>query len=269
MANIGESLDEAISSVERLRKSLSKSKTKQVATHDEQVIIKATAWAWFNTCRPLLKALSGDGLLKAIDSQYQATLEAAERATLRKRYLIELKLLKSSLVKLRSQVLALNASGELVVSESPNPPDFSCLIPDPGMQAILNRRWKEAWSCLGAGAHLASTVMMGAMLEALLLARVNKVIDKSTVFTSKRAPKDKVTGKTRPLQEWTLNSYIDVAHDLGWIGKASRDIGIVLRDYRNFIHPEKELSQGVSVGEQDCRIFGAILVVLAEQIVKS
>ena len=269
MPTIGEALDGAISSVERLRKSLSKSKTKQVAAHDEQAIIKATVGAWFNTCRPLMKALSGDGLLQAIDSQYQATLEAAEKATLRNRYLSELKTLKSSLVKLRSHVLALTASGTLLASESPNPPDFTRLIPDPAMQAILNRRWKETWSCFGVGAHLASTVMMGAILEALLLARVNKVIDKSAVFTSKCAPKDKTTGKTRPLQEWTLNSYIDVAHDLGWIGKASRDIGTVLRDYRNFIHPEKELSQGVSVGEPDCRMFGAILVVLAEQIVKS
>lgn len=269
MPTIGEALDGAISSVERLRRGLSKSKTKQVAAHDEQAIVKATVLVWFTTCRPLLKTLSGDGLLQAIDSQYQATLEAAEKATLRSRYLAELKTLKSALVRLRSHVLVLTTSGTILESERPNPPDFSRLIPDPAMQAILNRRWNETWTCFGAGAHLASTVMMGALLEALLLARINKLTDKSTVFGSKCAPKDKTTGKTRPLQEWTLNSYIDVAHDLRWIGKASRDIGIVLRDYRNFIHPEKEFSQGVSVGEADCRMFGAILVVLAEQIIKS
>jgi hypothetical protein len=216
-----------------------------------------------------MKALSGDGLLQAIDNQYQATLEAAEKATLRSRYLSELKILKSSLVKLRSHVLALTTSGALLASESPKPPDFSRLIPDPAMQTILNRRWNETWSCYGVGAHLASTVMMGAILEALLLARINKLTDKSVLFNSKCAPKSRDTGKTRPLQEWTLNSFIDVAHDLGWIGKASRDIGIVLRDYRNFIHPEKEFSQGVSVTESDCRMFGAILLVLAEQIIRS
>ena len=81
MPTIGEALDGAISSVERLRKSLSKSKTKQVAAHDEQAIVKATVWAWFKTCRPLMKALSGDGLLQAIDTQYQATLEAADSSS--------------------------------------------------------------------------------------------------------------------------------------------------------------------------------------------
>ena len=84
-------MDGAISSVERLRKSLSKSKTKQVAAHDEQAIVKATVWAWFKTCRPLMKALSGDGLLQAIDSQYQGDAESSEKATLRNRYLSELK----------------------------------------------------------------------------------------------------------------------------------------------------------------------------------
>ena len=269
MPTIGEALDEAISAVERLRRSISKSRTRQVSAHDEQAIVKATVFAWFNTCKPLIKALSGDGLLQAVNAQYRATLEAAEKVTLRRRYLSELKALKSSLVKLRSHVLALTTSGGLLDIESPNPPDFSVLIPDPAMQVILNRRWNETWGCFGAGAYLASTVMMGAILEALLLARINKMTDKSPVFKSKCAPKHNKTGKTRPLSEWTLNSYIDVAHELGWIGKASRDIGIVLRDYRNFIHPEKELSKGVSVGEPDCRMFGAILVVLAEQIIKS
>src|SRR5262249_39110754 len=131
MSTIGEALDGAISSVVRLRKSLSNSKPKQVAAHDEVALVKATVFAWFNTCRPLMKALSGNDLLRAIESQYQA---------------------------------------------------------------ILNRRWNEAWSCFGVGALLASTVMMGAIPEALLLARINKQTDKSGVFSSKCAPKDKASG---------------------------------------------------------------------------
>jgi hypothetical protein len=268
MQTIDDALDQAISSVDRLRKALSKSKTKQVVAHEERSVIKATALAWFNGCRPLMASLSDDDLLRAADSHYQTMLEACEKATVRTRYMYELKLLKATLVKLRSHVLMLVTSGGVPSTGSPTPPDFARLIPDPAMQTILNRRWSEVWNCIDATAYLAATVMMGAVLEALLLARINRMTDKSPVFTSKCAPKDRA-GKTRPLQEWTLNSYIDVAHDLGWIGRASRDIGVVLRDYRNFIHPEKELSQGVSVGDTDCRMFGAILQVLAEQIVKS
>ena len=267
MTTITDALDEIITSVGRLRNSLSKSKTKQVFSQDERSVVKATVLAWFNNHRTLMKPLADDALLHLIDLQFQHLLESSDRATLRKRYLSELKSVKEDLVKLRSQVLLLINCGKLQTQTFPNPPDFSKLIPDPAMQLILNRRWAETWKCLACGAYLASTVMMGAILEALLLARINRVADKASVFTSKCTPKDRA-GKTRPLQEWTLNSYIDVAHDLGWIGKPSRDIGIVLRDYRNFIHPEKELSQGVTVGEDDCRMFGAILEMLAHQIIK-
>jgi hypothetical protein len=40
------------------------------------------------------------------------------------------------------------------------------------MLAILSRRWRETEACLGVQAYLASTVMMGALLEAMLLARL-------------------------------------------------------------------------------------------------
>jgi hypothetical protein len=268
MPSIGDALEEALYSVERLRRLLTKSKTKQVSSGEEQSVIKATALAWFKSCRPLLARLPMGDLLQEADSRYQAILEAATRATSRSRYVQELKVLKAALVKLRSETLILTTSGAFAEPSAPTPLNYSRLIPDPAMQAILSRRWIEAWSCIEAKAYLAATVMMGALLEALLLARINRLADKSPVFASKCAPKDKA-GKARPLQEWTLNSYIDVSHDLGWIGKASRDIGVVLRDYRNFIHPEKELSQGVSVGEADCRMFGAVLSALADQIIRS
>jgi len=268
MPSLGDALDESITSVERLRKLLSKVRTKQVSSNEERSVIKATAFTWFKAGRPLFREFENDDLLRDVDAHYQTILEAAEKATLRTRYLNELKCLKSVLVKLRSRSLIKAAVISPEQGAVPTPPDFTRLIPDPAMQNILNRRWNEAWSCVNAKAYLAATVMMGAILEALLLARINRLADKSPVFTSKCAPKDKA-GKTRPLQEWTLNAYIDVAHDMGWISKPSRDVGVVLRDYRNYIHPEKELSQGVSVGAQDCRMFGAVLKSLAEQIIKS
>jgi len=137
------------------------------------------------------------------------------------------------------------------------------------MQAILVRRWSETQKCLDAGAYLAATVIMGSLLEALLLARVNKLSDKTPVFNSNKAPKNPKTGKVRPLQEWTLNSFIDVAHELGWIRRSARDVGVVLRDYRNFIHPEKEFRHGISVDEDDANMFWVIFTQLSGQIIGS
>ena len=65
------------------------------------------------------------------------------------------------------------------------------------------------------------------------------------MFTPSKAPKDKA-GKPKPLKEWGLKDYLDVANELGWIRQSAKDVGQVLRDYRNYLHPEKELSHGVS-----------------------
>jgi len=137
------------------------------------------------------------------------------------------------------------------------------------MQSILTRRWQETAKCLDAGAHLAATVMMGSLLEALLLSRVNRIHDKAFLFSTKSAPIDKKTGKAQPLQKWTLQHYIDVAHEVGWIRQSARDLSVVLRDYRNYIHPAKELSHGVRVNSDDSAMFWVVFQSLAEQILKS
>jgi len=75
-------------------------------------------------------------------------------------------------------------------------------------------------------------------MEALFLARINRLTNLALVFTATAAPKDKA-GKSKPLKEWGLKDYLDVAKELGWIRQSAKDVGQVLRDYRNYIHPEK------------------------------
>ena len=137
------------------------------------------------------------------------------------------------------------------------------------MQAIITRRLKETQICVQHGADLSAIVMMGALLEAILLARVNRLADKSPLFHLKCTPKDNKTGKAIPLPEWTLKHFIDAAHELGWIQQSARDVSNVLRDYRNYIHPEKELSHGITLNASDTKMFLAIFTSLAEQIIDS
>jgi hypothetical protein len=108
--------------------------------------------------------------------------------------------------------------------------------------------------------------MMGGLLEALLLARVHREKDKSRVFQAAVAPKDKTTGKTLLLQEWTLRHYIDVAHELGWISESAKDLGEVVRDYRNYIHPHKELTHGVSLAKADAELFWEVSKGISRQL---
>jgi hypothetical protein len=151
-----EQIDAAASEVDRLRKSLARSKQQQVRSNDDRLAIKATALAWFQAHSPALGGLVDEQQLSVVDECYVRLSESSERHRSREKYLTELKDLKSRLIQLRSSALSRPPS-----QESETPPDFSPLIGDPAMQKILAGRWTECVNCLHAPAPLAATVMMG------------------------------------------------------------------------------------------------------------
>ena len=61
--------------------------------------------------------------------------------------------------------------------------------------------------------------------------------------------KDKV-GKPTNYQEWMLDSCIKVGSELNWSTESARDVADILKEYRNFIHPAKELWP--AAGSVDC-----------------
>jgi hypothetical protein len=171
-----------------------------------------------------------------------------------------------------AQVRALRTSYLVPASSPPSselPPDFSPLAADLVMRSILGSRWEECQRCLKSGAHLAATVMMGGLLEALFVARANTMPDKAPLFKAKLTPLDAKTRKPLPLKDWTLRPYIDIAHELGWITKSGKDIAVILRDYRNLVHPEKQRSLGLELNEHDSRMFWEITKSLSRQLLSS
>lgn len=265
-----QAIDAAIEESGRLRKTLLRGH-QQVRSDDERQVIKATALAWFNNHRKLINAVLADDALKPLDDEYRSLLQETGRATLRRKYLEGLRRIKNALAGLQAdQVIALSGSPASWRQPSADaPPQFSPLIGDARMQAILARRWLECVACLNAGAPLAAIVMMGGILEGLLLARINQLADKGAVFSASSAPRDKKSGKTLQLKEWGLKNYIDVAHELGWISTTTKDIGVVVRDYRNFIHPQKEHSHGIHLSADDSRMMWEVSKSVARQVLKS
>jgi hypothetical protein len=262
MQDVSGTLDIAIDAAGRLKAALRKRYQPQVRSSDERMLIKATSQAWFRSYRPSVISLSAEPLFRQVDESFATLLEYSEQNTSRSKYSELLTTLRSNLVQLRSR--AVLASPQQVVEQ----PDFPKLITDGVMLGILQRRWKETLACLQVGADLAATVMMGGLLEALLLARVNRLSDLKPVFTATAAPKDKV-GKPRPLKEWGLKDFLDVANELGWIRQSAKDVAAVLRDYRNYVHPEKERSHGISINSDDSKMFLAVLSSLSSQIIAS
>lgn len=236
-------------------------------SQEERLLIKATALTWFETHRPIVAGLIDAQLLEEVDSQFKAVLEGSDHATMRLRYDKSLKTARDGLSKLRHHCVT--APENRTKTTTDDPPDFSLLIGHPPMQQILVRRWKECSGCVVGNAPLAATVMMGGLLEALLFARVNKEPNQKAIFGSTKSPKDKTTGKTLPLKEWSLKHYIDIGHELGWISQSAKDVGVVLRDYRNYIHPSKELSHGIQINKHDASLFWEITKSISIQLIAS
>jgi hypothetical protein len=262
MNDADEALFQAIKEAERIR-SVTRKKSLPQVRGSERDIIRATALTWFQTHRPKLVGICSVVDLRPVDEMYQRIVEASHKSAARSSYVDTLKDISDSLIQLRSgNVVKLAAA-----ATTDAPPDFSKLISDSAMQAILEKRWTECTVCISYGAPLAATVMIGGLLEGLLLARVNRETNLAPIFTAGAAPRDK-QNKTLPLKDWTLQNYIGVAHELKWITVAARDVGVVLRDYRNYIHPQKELSHGVSLTTSDAMILWEIGKSISRQLLK-
>jgi hypothetical protein len=266
MTDAASALEAAIGDVDRLARVLQKERRLvQVRSSDERALAKATAQTWFKNHRPIIAAIVSDADIIPLDADFKLILESSERAGSRAKYVATLKTLKGKIVRLRSNCLALPSQQ---ISTADQPPDFSPLISDQTMRQILVARWTECTLCLEAKAALAATVMMGGFLEAILLARINREANKAPIFTARSAPKDE-QGKTKQLKEWMLSDYIKVVHEMKWVSVSAKDVGEILRDYRNYIHPYKQLTHGVHLAPDDALLFWEVSKGMTRQIIGS
>jgi hypothetical protein len=261
-------LDEAIREIDKLRKHLHKPGAKQITANADCDLIRAYSLAWTNNHRRQVQDVLSADQLSQCDALYEKLHTATYRATSRVAYLGGLKTLREELLELQRQAFS-----------QPNPlaalriPDFSRLVQNAEMAGLIQSRAREVVETLDK-APLGASIMMGALLEALFLARINVLPEKRPLFSLKSTPRDK-SGKARELKEWGLNDFIDVSHEMGWIRKPLKDISMVLRDYRNIIHPVKELAlmmelkTDVLVNADDAKMFWRVFCELSDQIAAS
>lgn len=263
-------LDSAIEESNRLRKILQKNGSPQVKSDDERQLIKTISHAWLNNHRAKITDALGEGPVQEIDSTYQALLAATNRATTRAKYVSWTNGLSKTLAQLQAtHAVRLSTAPPASTPTATNdvPRNSRCLSQIRRCKASSRIDGRKCVRCLEADAPLAATVMMGGILEGLLLARINALSDKRPVFTASVAPKDKA-GATLKLNEWGLKNFIDVAHELRWISKTTKDIGEVVRDYRNYIHPQKEHSLGITITVEDAKMMWEVAKSVARQVLK-
>lgn len=96
---------------------------------------------------------------------------------------------------------------------------------------VEERYYCEAQKCQQAEAYLAGCVMLGAALEANLVAMVTFYPNEAADWYKQQHPKKK---SVKPLLDWNLGELLEVANALGWLPAGGAD---VIRRQRNWAHP--------------------------------
>lgn len=112
-------------------------------------------------------------------------------------------------------------------------------VKDNDLRQIIERDYRELRQKVFPSQAWKSTVVLaGSILEALLYDQLSTdpTIRASAIANPHAPNKDLLAGK------WTLADLIEVSVDLGMLPKErAKTFDQILRDYRNFVHPKKEL----------------------------
>jgi len=135
----------------------------------------------------------------------------------------------------------------------------------PKLEDIIQARWIDAQKCQHIGAYLASVILMGSILEALLLGKAMSL--QSDAYRSVRAPKKK-DGSQLSIPEWNLNALIEVAVDLTWLKVDRGKFGHALRESRNVVHPWQHASSNADFDEATCRTCWEVLNASVEDLLR-
>lgn len=142
---------------------------------------------------------------------------------------------------------------------------FSRLGLEPSFAENINNRWVEMNICADSGVYLACIILLGSVLEGLLLARLQR--DIKLAMTSARAPRDNRSGSTKSLNDWTLQDYIAVSVDVGFIPKSIEKHIHELRDSRNLVHPNKQIASNIIADEPLYRISREVAETIIDALV--
>jgi hypothetical protein len=108
--------------------------------------------------------------------------------------------------------------------------------------------------------------LCGSTLEGLLLGVASK---HPKEFNTAQSAQQDENGKVKKFHEWTLNNFINVAYELGYIKEDVKKFSHSLRDFRNYVHPYEQVSTGFNPDKHTAKISWQVLKASIFQLEKS
>jgi hypothetical protein len=133
-------------------------------------------------------------------------------------------------------------------------------VADAALRTQLELDWNEAKATRNAKAWKCCVIMCGGILEGLLLDRLKG--DPAKAVSARAA----ISKKANPdIETWTLAEMIDVASHLKILQKGAGHVGHALREYRNLVHPAKQVKEKITVTEAEASLsFSGVQVCIAD-----
>lgn len=117
---------------------------------------------------------------------------------------------------------------------------------------ILNRDFEELEKCMEAVASKAAVVMSGSIIESIFI----------EYFIS-NPPNGKTKSQILKLKLFQL---IELAEKTGLISKKVKDLSSIIRNYRNYIHPAKEVRMNEFIDEETASIAYSLLKLIIKEV---
>lgn len=176
-----------------------------------------------------------------------------------------LQIANSLIIQSKNIVSSTHQNEKFFLSKDYGTLNISSITINEELKNIINARLKEIELCINHGTYLAATILIGSTLEGILLniAQVNI----KNFNQSNSSPKNK-EGKTLILEKWTLSNLIDTAHELKYLDKDVKDFSHILRDFRNYIHPNHQLKCNFMPDEDTTKICWQVLRAAVADIIK-
>jgi hypothetical protein len=125
---------------------------------------------------------------------------------------------------------------------------------DDEIQKVLKQRLNEISAILTI-APLAAVFLIGSTLEGVLL---DVALTNASEFVGAAAAPTK-DGVVRPITEWKLNDLINVAFERTYVTKNVKEFSLVLRGFRNYIHPRAQATAGFNPNADTAKICFQVL----------
>ena len=134
------------------------------------------------------------------------------------------------------------SQGPMVLMTKTRDTIFNSNLLDEHLVLVLKERMQEIDKAVANQMPLAALFLIGSSLEGVLSALAQRF--PREFCSSLSAPKKE--GKVLPLTSWRLDRLIEVASDLKILEKDVKDFSKVVRDYRNYIHPNEQVKNKFS-----------------------